>query len=570
MNTPTPTHSHQPELSGFLYSQIGYDTDWPKKAMVRSTRKDFFSGRPRFEILHENQVILSGDLTFWGEKWGSFWWIADFSALQQNGTFLLLVRDGADERLKSDPIEIGSHLLWEKSWKLVALEQNERRARLAMNGVGWQDCGAAWQEANSHAALVIGFTDMLEFTPERLAGEDRKRLEAQIITGCDYLALLQDWAPQMGHAPGALSHQKPKYQEMALISDVTKAAVTWARSSRFLSDAHAEKKKDYQNRAHKAFEWAAQTTPLTVGFSPINHGAPRDYLAPAEWMTRDLFMMVWAALEIAELGDSAYLPYAVEWAEKGMRRQISKSEAEGGYYGHFRTFEKSPFTEKAWIHSVDRGQIGIDAGGHYPHYIIPLLQLLKLQPDHPHAAQWKQCVHDFAYGYFLPACRQNPFHLLPLGYFSGIGLLWFSGLWHGMNAAYALAAVLAREFELHFSDPQFREIAVGNVQWIAGVNAGITAEGIKVAHMYSEDLPAGEAFPVSMIHGLGGHFAGSYMNIRGSICNGFSTGEQFQYDIEPSLESDGPHTFTDEDWVTHSGAWLSALVRLFPDFKRPV
>jgi len=26
--------------------------------------------------------------------------------------------------------------------------------------------------------------------------------------------------------------------------------------------------------------------------------------------------------------------------------------------------------------------------------------------------------------------------------------------------------------------------------------------------------------------------------------------------------NDGPCTFTDEDWITHAGAWLSAVARL--------
>jgi hypothetical protein len=130
-----------------------------------------------------------------------------------------------------------------------------------------------------------------------------------------------------------------------------------------------------------------------------------------------------------------------------------------------------------------------------------------------------------------------------------------------MNGAYALAAALAQEFETLFGDPEFRSITTGNLQWIAGLNAGITAEGIRASHMYSADLPEGIALPVSMIHGIGHRTAGSYLNVRGSICNGFSTGEQFIYDVEPSLESDGPHTFTDEDWITHAGAWLGTLAR---------
>ncbi len=506
-------------------------------------------------------AVFSGPVTYWGPKWGTHWWVADFSNFHGEGAFELGILDCDEAKYRSDRFDIGERLLWQQTWKTVALEQNERRARLAMNRVGWQDCGAAWQEANSHAALVIGFCDLLEFASARISDEELERLEAQTITGCDYLALLQDRAAELGFSDGSISHQKPVYEDITTIGDATKAALAWVRASRLLSRKHVGKKEEYLQRAMRAYSWLERTDPTAGGFSRINHGAAADYVVPKEWMTRDLLMLCWAAIELALAGKDEFRERAVSIAARIISRQVTQEHAEGGFYGHFRTFEASPFTEKAWIHSVDDGKIGVDAGGHYPHYLVPLLQMCRIWPDHPNAASWIRAIHDFAYGYFLPACSANPFYLLPLGYFSDIGLLWFSGLWHGMNGAYALAAVLAQEFEEFFGDPQFRNITAGNLQWIAGLNAGITAESVLASHMYSADVPKGIAQPVSMIHGIGRRTAGSYLNVRGSICNGFSTGEQFAYDIEPSLDSDGPYTFTDEDWITHAGAWLGALAR---------
>ncbi len=552
-------------VTGFLYSQIGYELGWPMRAVVRGPDASLLSPAATFQILEAGSgtPILDGAVSGWGEKWGSRWWIADFSALAGEGEFLLVICDGGREKFRSEPFATGRGLLWQRTWKMVALEQNERRARLAMNKVGWQDCGAAWQEANSHTALVDGFCDLLEFAADRVTGEDLKRLEDQIINGCNYLCLLQDRAAELGKGPGALSHQKPVFEEFTLLGDASKAAVAWARASRFLSDTHAVKKREYLDRAVRAFAWLKTAHPVPNAFSRINHGAPKDFTVPDEWMTRDLLMMCRAAVELTFCGREAYRAEAVAFAAQVMRRQVPRDRAEDGLFGHFYTFEHADFTEKAWVHHLERNELGGDAGGHYPHYLIPLLQMREAWPDHPEAAAWTLTIRDFAYGYFLPACRANPFYLLPLGFFKGIGLLWFSGLWHGMNAAYLLAAVLAQEFERIFGDPAFRAITAGNLQWIAGVNAGLTAEGVTGAsHMFSADVPEGVAQPVSMIHGIGRHTAGSYMNVRGSICNGFSTGEQFRFDVEPSLESDGPHTFTDEDWITHSGAWLSAISRL--------
>jgi len=105
--------------------------------------------------------------------------------------------------------------------------------------------------------------------------------------------------------------------------------------------------------------------------------------------------------------------------------------------------------------------------------------------------------------YLLPACRTSPFLLLPLGVFPGEGLLHFAGLWHGMNGAYARVAVLALELRRFLDDDAFDDLAIANLQWIAGLNAGLTAPSVTTAHMFSADVPDGAAQPVSMIHGVG-------------------------------------------------------------------
>lgn len=114
-----------------------------------------------------------------------------------------------------------------------------------------------------------------------------------------------------------------------------------------------------------------------------------------------------------------------------------------------------------------------------------------------------------------------------------------------------------------FGDSAFREVATGNLQWVAGLNAGITRENMLLgSQMFSMELPEGTALPVSMLNGLGHRYAGSWLNIRGAICNGFCCGQQFVWDVPPTRTADGPHSFADEDWIVHSGAWLMALARL--------
>jgi hypothetical protein len=168
-------------------------------------------------------------------------------------------------------------------------------------------------------------------------------------------------------------------------------------------------------------------------------------------------------------------------------------------------------------------------------------------PDHKDAQVWDFAIRDFAYGYLLPACYNNPFYLLPMGYFDGEGLLTFSGLWHGINGAYGSAAALALDLGSYLKDARFGKIATGNLQWIAGLNSGIVEED--------------RFTPKSMIYGIGDEYVGSWTKIPGTICNGFDSFTQFEFAV-PRASTDKPSVFTDEGWITHSGGWLSALSRL--------
>ena len=551
MNSPT----------GFLYSQIGYDLGSPMQALVRGPEDSLPHEGAAFRLLdaRDERMILGGPAQFWGTLWGSAWWIADFSALTEPGKYVLAIETPAGgERFRSDVISVGPRLLWEQTWRLVALDQSERRAKLAMNKVGWQDCGAAWQEANSHAALILGLCDLLEFAPERLSPSDRLRLEAQIVNGCDYLALLQDRAAALGKGEGAISHQTPTYDEIILASDTVQAAIAWARAARLLSASPDGTPPEYHRRAEAAFAWLKTARPSgELGFSRSNHGAPEDFQVPTdEWMTKDLLLQAWAAFELNKPDEAAVL------ASEILRRQVPKENPELGFYGHFRTFGSAEITEKAWAHHIGPDGPGADAGNHYPHWVLPLLRMCQTWPEHPQAERWETAVRDFAYGYFLPTSQASPFGIAPLGVFAGEGLLWFAGLWHGMNAVYGLTAAMALKLKRFFGNSAFRPIATSNLQWIAGLNAGVTADGMFASVVSSLDIPPDTALPCSMIHGIGARYAGSWLNLRGAICNGFSTGDQFVYDVAPTVANDGPHAFTDEDWITHAGAWISALARL--------
>ncbi len=556
------------KVSGFLVSQIGYDLGDPKRAIIRSYKQDYVPEGARFEVLPvapENvqpEPVLTGEVGYWGETWNAYWWEIDFSDLEQAGEYVIVVRAlGKDGEVlyRSESLKIGDNILWKETVEAIALDQLEERARLARNGIGWLDCGVEWREANSHATTVIGLCKLLSVGYAWLTAEQVERLRVQIMRGCDYLALLQDTGGRVGAPAGALVHEIPNHL-FPIPGDNAQAVVALAYAGRLLADTYPERSQDYIQRAVWAMDYLIlEAQPFGgLNFSAMNHGAPEDFEVPDEFMTRDLAMMMWGCVQLFAAGQTAYKRHAVRFAREVMARQVPESRAEDGLYGHFYTFASCDFTEKANTHH----HVGHDTGSTFPHYIAPLLDMATRWATHPDAPLWQECVRKFAEGYLIPACKRNPFYLLPVGYFKGKGLMSFCGPWHGINTSYGFGAALAAACMGVSGDPTLRHIVVGNLQWICGLNAGITRKSFEGCVLWREEVPEGRAVPYSQIYGVGRRWTGCWKRIRGTVPNGFDVNPQFQLVVEPSLEKDEPLLYTDEDWIPHGAGFLAGLTAL--------
>jgi hypothetical protein len=544
-------------LSGLLYSQIGYDLRAPMRAIVRSTDRHFLDDAARFWLQDADSGagVLSGSVSYWGECWQSHWWIADFSALKMPGRYRVQIDPLG---LTSEPFPVAEHLLWDETICVVALDQFEERARQARYGKGWKDCGSDWREVSSHAPALIGLTDLLNVGYEWLGQDDTRRLVSQVIHGCDYLIACQSRAAALGYPAGVLLHELPNYPHL-IPADQGQSVVALARAARLIYEIDPERSMTYLAAAVAAYEYLIhRCQPYgPQGFSALAHGAPPGYV-PQSFMTADLLLMAWGGLELARAGRMQYKDDAIRLARQVLRRQVPITAPEGKLYGHFYTFDDCTFTEKAFAHH----HVGHDTGTVFGHYLAPLIELCQSWPEHPEAALWREAVHNFAYGYLLPACRQNPFFLLPNGYYSGEGLLTFAGPWHGFNVCYAYAASFAAQLELFFGDRQFRDIAAGNLQWIAGLNAGHTRQSFEGSVLWKETPSADVVLPHSHIEGIGRRAVKTWSGIRGAIGSGFCTNLQFQLVVDPRLINDGPWHYSDEDWIPHAGGWVSALAYL--------
>ena len=544
-----------------MTSQIGYEPGEPIRVIARAESATATPTGTTFQLEDsKGATIHKGPVSPAGEKWGVHWWTLEIPGHTSPGEYRIRIGAGAPHAITSDPISIQAGTRWNQCFETIAFDFLETRAKLARSGKGWKDCGSDLQELSSHVVTVDCLCDILEKTPGLTDQAGKKRIIAQIVRGMGYIAMLQDRAMELGLGDGPVVHEAR--QSDLTTGNTILASMIFARTSRLLKGTDASLAGDYRSRAVRAYQWIKQNGPIIpdedpLFFAPV-HGAPEGSKPPpGQWMTRDLLMMARAALELHKAGLPGYQDEATRHVRAVMERQVSKEDAEGGLHGHFwlyddfSSFGGVRFSEKAVIHCGAWSREGriYNKGGHYPHHLIALIEMLELWPDHADSPAWKQCLRDFAYGFFQPACKTSPFLILPNGYYNGVGVQHFGSWYHGQSSMYSLAAILALEFEKLFKDPEFHDLAVANVQWVAGLNCGWRKE---------KDDPW---LAYSLVEGIGHRSWKGWSGIKGSTINGFSASPQFK--IQPAdAAKDKPAYFDDEDYIAHSLPFLSATARL--------
>lgn len=553
-------------VAGLLFSQIGYEKGMPVKIILRFPEKSAIAENTLCKLIPtKNESAFEANVAYWGELWKSYWWIAEFSDMQEEGEWNIVVESEGEIVFEDRGLKVAEGVLWNSTVPFASVDMLERRKHFTKVGAGWQDAGTLWVESPAQSAMIIALTELLENVSERFDSEFKERIYTQLTVGCDYLVMTQEKAAELGYAKGSMSHDLLGHEHAILPHDASKATVALYRTARMLPENYAEKKNTYLNVANLAYDWFMNdASPLgDKGMAKRQRGLSEDAFIPDdEWMTRDLVTMCWASIEKWKLQKGKAKQHCIEFASKVMERQIPASKPENGFYGHFYEFSSTDHSEKSWSHGIVNNTFGADIGQIYPNYLMPLIEMLDLWPEHENAATWKATLEKFAEGYLIPACLKNPFSLVPLGIYGNEGPIWFASPFHGTNTIYGYTAALALELSTLLNKPTLRTIAYDNLQWIAGLNAGITSDNLKEAVIYSTEVPKKLALPASMVCNVGERWAGTWFNTRGVICNGFSAGTQFKFDIDPTKENDGPFSFTDEDWIPHSAAWLTGLMRL--------
>lgn len=555
---------------GFLYSQVGYDFDKQKKLFIRGP-KNFLSNKARIKIIDDNKkIIYKNSIKFIGTFWKIHWWEINFSEIKKSGIYQVVVSDKGKEIFNEKNIKIGKDILFQSCVRYVSVESLKRRAIFAKVKPGWFDAGYLWQEVCSHSMMIVGLTDLMSCAENKMTSDLKKDVLVQIKNGCKYLIMCNDEAKKQGYGQGAFIHDLARMKDCVTPNDSFMGAIAFVKSAEIIKHYDSKKAKELFNRTIKILNWIyTKAKPLTDNNHPYNQGFPENEKYPAQWMTRFLMLALWAEIIIYDNGYKERIENIRILSEKILKRQIQKENAELGFWGHFYAYDNCCISEKAWSHGMppkdEKGNIkyGSDMGAVFVHPVFAFLEGIKRIKDKELLEKWERALNNFIFNYFKPVCELNPFRILPRGIFGKEGPIWFAGSWHGNNSVYGQAAALAMEFFRLTGDKDFKDIAYSNLQWICGLNSGLSKNAMeKGCVIYNADLKSGIAYPVSMIKGVGDKEAGNWTNIRGSICNGFGTGKQFRYDVPPLAEFDTPEALHDEDWITHNGGFLMGIARI--------
>lgn len=561
---PSDLESTNYKVSGLLFSQIGYNLGETARVIIRMPEKKLMIESVVCNLIPSGgEKKYQSNINYWGKLWKSHWWIIEFTDIKEEGEWQIEIVDKGAILFRNEGFRVAKKILWESTYEWSSVDMLERRKHFSKVG-GWQDAGTLWVEGPAQSAAIISLCDLSKNESKLVDDTFLKRVYEQIVIGSDYLVKTQEQAKKNGHEEGSMCHDLLQQEKYVLPNDTVKAVVALYKSALVLPSTFTEQKEKYKAAADLGLYWLLTKAKPSgdVGFNRRQRGLSKDVIIPKdEWLTRDLICLCWAALESYKNGNTAHKEVCIDFANKIIQRQFTEENREKKYFGHFREFDSLPHSQSLWIHGVEK-TYGADVGGIFPNYILSFFEMLTLWPEHKHAPKWKEALKRYAYGFLIPTCKQNPFFIVPLGIFGEEGPLWFTGPFHGTNTIYGYTAALALKLSKLFSEPMLKEIAIGNLQWIAGLNAGVTKESLKASVIYSEDIPENVALPSSMICDIGNRSAGTWFRTRGVVCNGFSTGTQFEMDVDPTKENDGPFSFTDEDWIPHSAAWLTGLMEL--------
>jgi hypothetical protein len=187
-----------------LESQIGYHPRNVKHVYLRSLHENPPGGvvEPTFSVIDvvTEQAVFRGKVEKWGLKWGSYWWVLDFTPMREAGEFY--VKTGI---LTSSVFKIADGVFHKTGLDVIALDQLEHRVhrgladtRPGLKGLYtkpgvriYMDCGSPYAELEPVGTCVYALMDLHEKLGDQFSEADRKRMLDLAAMGADYIAACQ-------------------------------------------------------------------------------------------------------------------------------------------------------------------------------------------------------------------------------------------------------------------------------------------------------------------------------------------------------------------------------------------
>ncbi len=518
-----------------LISQIGYRPCDKKMAFIRNEiyRKDSNSNLGGFLIKtsHDDTVVYKKKITYWGNKWNINFWSIDFSKFNTEGLFYLEV---PKIKLKSENFEIKKNIFRKKTLLETSIQQLEKKLG---NKKGWQDCGSDLRAVEGTAIQLIGLIDCFISFKKILNESQSDDFKKHIEIGCEYLISCQrENGSFMNELYVAEDKKNWTLSILAVIALIKAFAIT--------------NKIDHLLSSRKGWEWCIKKCKYAdnevieeIEETRKIFGKYEPWLPPRELRARDKLLIIWAGTELySNTNDLEFKNIAIDYAnEIALKLQfLDLSESCNNVYGNFYAWKNSDLHQKSWEHVG----WGYCCGSVLPDEISGFINLVKMFRNDKSWFKWWYLLKQYAYGYLKQTSKLTPFGIYPLGTFDG-EIRFFGPSWHGFNGIYGRIANLSMKLARLFKDYDLELIALNNLQWIAGLNIGIRKK-------------KGKFKGLSWIYGIGDNYVEAWTKIKGSISNGFCANPQFKLEhIDNQI--DLPNYITTEDWIVHTGSWLSGL-----------
>lgn len=503
------------ETYTLLYSTIGYDLGGTKRVLIRLNDPDApVSVGLAFQwrlVADDGRVVKVGNASYDGDAWGIPIWIADFSDVDEPGTYRMAL-EAPEATLATDAFPVEDFLLFRRTFVPVALDNAEVRAAPIEDDNGFYEDTSIEGTAAAHGEFLMGLLAVYEARRPSMTDAMRQRTRAAISRALEYLLLVSD------PATGQFAHTAPTrpYQGFDPNDTLVGTRALARYAAEFQGEDPATADRAYR-RARMGEEWILDN--------------------------EEEIYTVWARAAIA------YDFYRYTSDEEQLERAAESVREIANEYD-LRTMDRSSYDTSAHLETMFR--------------------MWRDVPSHPDRPLWEEAALAIGEQY-AEFVERNPFDVIAPGIDEGDDTP--AEQWdamesepppgEGMDAIIGNEWFLARVADAVYlsritDDDSLAEAAAGSLLWVSGLNPGIDVARV------ADDGVESPLVAASFLTGLDASTVQAspewqWQRSRpiGTIVGGFRRAFVFDDAVAASAPS-----------IVRDGLWLKALV-LYEDLLHP-